>query len=157
MEYIKEVGQFEVVGVEYWTGGVMGEKNSPYVELGLIVVKDSVNYLVQWRSWLTTGAAERTVNAIFELGFTGNGPEDFTSGRKDLFNVPKGVTVTVVSEEYKGKSYFKGSFINKASTKKEAGDIAKVLNEAGFNMYKMRYKQKNPPVYNSSESETIPF
>ena len=156
MEYIRETGEFKVVEVESWTGGIMGEKKSPYVELGLIVEKDSVKYLVQWRSWLTTAAAERTVNAIFELGFTGNGPEDFTSGKRDLFSVPKGVTVTVISEENKGKTYYKGSFINK-STKKDAGDIAKVLNEAGFAMYKMRYMQKNPPVFNNSESEPIPF
>ena len=152
MEYIKESGQFEIQGIEYWTGGKTQKSGTPYIELGLLTEKGAV----RWVGYLTEKSAERTVNSILDLGFNGDGPEDFLNGKPNLFNLPKGVTVTVAAEEYNGKMYYKGNYINKAPAKKDVGDIVNILKEAGFTKYKMRHEQKKAMTADT-HAEYVPF
>jgi hypothetical protein len=157
MEYIRATGKFEIKDVLSWSADKSKKEQTPFIELGLLVDCAGMDKVVRWVGYLSEKSAERTINAILDLGFKGNGPEDFVNGSQDLFQVPSGVTVTVVSEEYQGKTYYKGSFINKGVTKKEVGDIVNILNQAGFTKYKMRYNSKVETTAKPLSVEEIPF
>jgi hypothetical protein len=85
MEYIRATGKFEIKDVLSWSADKSKKEQTPFIELGLLVDCAGLDKVVRWVGYLSEKAAERTINAILDLGFKGDGPEDFVNGKQDLF------------------------------------------------------------------------